>query len=229
VDGMSADSTKPFFSTQNLSADLNIGTSSMLGLNLRYQFNPKWAVRVGYSYFSYQQEDMNYKMLVNESNRYISKLFALKIGINTTHIDLFGEYSLGWKGKFRAVAGISYMPVKQYVVGIRLKDYLMFNEVLLGTEDVGSGLMTLRFATPFSAYLGVNLGKWRLFHNQVHFGFDLGAWYMGNYSNSTLAIEPGLVLKNNEDNIHIIEKNLNKAFYYQLYPNLNLRVAYSFH
>jgi hypothetical protein len=44
-----------------------------------------------------------------------------------------------------------------------------------------------------------------------------------------LHIDPALLLKSNEDNIGIIEQNLNNAFYYRLYPNLNFRIAYSFH
>ncbi|MEY4904310.1 MAG: hypothetical protein RLZZ292_2125 [Bacteroidota bacterium] len=226
---MNADTTKPFFKIQNLSIGVNFGTASMFGLDARYQLNPKWAVRVGYSYFSYQQEDMNYKMLVSESTRYISKIFALKTGINTTHIDLFGEYTLGWKGKFRAVAGLSYMPEKQYVVGIRLRDQLQFNDALLNPEDVGSALATFQFGSKISPYLGIGVGRLRLFHDQLHLGVDLGAWYMGSYSGSTLHIDPALLLKSNEDNIGIIEQNLNNAFYYRLYPNLNFRIAYLFH
>jgi hypothetical protein len=224
-----ADSTKPIFAKQNLSIGFNVGSASMYGLDARYQLTPKWAIRVGYSYFSYQKEDMDYKMLVSEANRYITKKFALQTEMNTTHIDFFGEYTLGWKGKFRAVAGLSYMPSKQYVVGIRLKDQIQFHDALLNSEDVGSALATFRFGSKVSPYLGIGLGHLRLFHDQVHLGVDLGAWYMGSYAGSTLHIDPALVLKSNEDNIGTIEQNLNNTFIYKLYPNLNFRIAYSFH
>jgi opacity protein-like surface antigen len=229
IQSMDADTTKPAFSIQQLSIGFNVGTASMLGLDLRYQWTPKWAVRLGYSYFSYQNENMDYTMLVNQANQNISKSFALETKINTTHIDLLGEYTLGWNGKFRAVAGLSYIPNKQYVVGIRLKDQWQFNDALLNPEDVGSAQATFRFGSKISPYLGIGLGRLRLFHDQVHLGLDLGAWYMGTYSGSTLEMVPALLLKSNEDNIGNIEQNLNNAFYYRLYPNLNLRIAYSFH
>lgn len=214
------------FSFQNASIGLNLGTSSFPGLDVSYQFHPQWSARLLFGYAKWRDSDMRYNIFLNQNKTFVSEELLMDAQFNATNFALLAEYQAAWDGRLRIVGGLGVMPFKQFVANLSADKQIQFGDAYLSPTDFGSAKMTLNFANKIAPYLGIGLGRLRS-ERTWNFSADLGMYYLGNYKNSTLEIQPGLIAKANEDNIMTIQDNLNSSLFWKIYPVLNLRLGYA--
>jgi hypothetical protein len=211
--------------TQKMAIGLNIGLLNAPGLDFSYQFTPRLGARIGYGYMGYSINDFTYTHLSTQSDgtpQTTAMLIDAKF--NMDNINLSGEYSFDKKGRFRLMAGAMIFPKKNVKIGGSLSNTLNFNELVITPEDIGSGILTLGYASKISPFVGLGIGR-LIPRKRLNLSFDMAVAYMGDYSVG-IDVKPGLLLERNKENAPIIERNLNAKIQNKILPTFNLRLAY---
>jgi hypothetical protein len=204
---------------------LNVGLFNAPGLDFAYQFAPRWAARISFGYMSHSITDYPYDYSTRQSDGTTrTTTFLIDGKLNMDNVNLSGEYNLGKKGRFRLMGGVMFFPKKNVQVGGSVNTSFKFNEIDVTPEDIGSGIVTLGYASKISPFIGFGVG--RLFpRKRLNLSFDLGVAYMGDFKVG-IDVDPGMITKRNEENAPVFERNLNKNIQNKLLPTGNLRLAY---
>jgi hypothetical protein len=217
--------TSPTFS-KNVSIGLNIGVTNGVGLDVAYRFAKHWAGKVAFNYADYAVKDYTYSYATtNPDGTKTTQKFSMDAGINLSNLGLNVEYSPGAKGRFKIVGGLSYYPTNTITASGEILTAIKFNDVVLNPEDLGSGDVTITNGSKVAPYLGFGFGR-TFPRKRLNISFDLGAHYKGDYK-VAINVNPGVILKENEENAAVLERNFNQLWYGKVWPLLNLRLAYS--
>jgi hypothetical protein len=204
------------------------GLVNVPGFDLAYKFRSHWTARLGYGYLDYHVN--NYKLDIKSTDAAgvtTSKSFSINAAVHFSNISGLVEYGVGPKGRFRLIAGAAYFPDKKLTASGELLSDFEFNSVSLQPSDFGSGGIEVGFAQKISPYLGIGIGR-STPRRRLNLSLDIGAYYLGNYR-VKINVNPGIILKENEENAAVLEKNLNAHFLYKVLPSGNLRLAYRLH
>jgi hypothetical protein len=221
-----APSTTTSTFSKNVSVGLNIGVTNGVGLDIAYRFAKHWAGKVAFNYADYAVKGYTYSYsTTNADGTKNNQTFSMDAGVNLSNLGLNIEYSPGAKGRFKLVGGLTYYPTNTITASARILTALKFNDVVLNPEDLGSGDVTVGFKQSIAPYLGMSFGR-TFPRKRLNVSFDLGAHYKGDYKVG-INVNPGAILKENEENAAVLERNLNQLPYGKIWPNLNLRLAYN--
>jgi hypothetical protein len=220
--GSATSSTATF--TKNVSVGLNIGLANGIGLDVAYRFSPHWAGKLGLNYAQYTQKGIEYSYQSTTNGTTTTQRMSFDAAVNISNLAATFEYTPGPKGRFKLIGGLTYFPQNTIDAGGQLLTTLKFNDVVLTPEDIGSGNVQIGFSQKISPYIGMGIGR-TFPRKRLNLSLDLGTQYKGDYK-VKINVKPGLLLKQNEDNAAILERNFNEKWYGHFFPVLNLRLAY---
>ncbi len=217
-------STYPFKKNE-IAVGLNIGVSNGLGLDVAYRFAKHWAGRLAFNYAKYTKEGYTYD--IESTNPDGTKNFqkiSFDAGVKLSNMALNAEFTPGSKGRFKLIGGLSFFPTNTITAGGELASTIKFNDVVLNPEDLGNGFVTIGFKQKIAPFLGMGFGR-TFPRKRLNVSFDMGAYYKGNYT-VDIKVNPGAILKKNEENAAILARNFNENWYQKVWPVMNLRLAY---
>ena len=216
--------TSPTF-TKNVAIGLNVGVTNGIGLDVAYRFARHWAGKLAINYADYAYNDYTYSYVnTNSDGTKTTQTFSMDAGVNLSNLGLNVEYSPGAKGRFKIVGGLSYFPTNTITASGEILTAIKFNDVVLNSEDLGSGDITITTGSKIAPYLGLGFGR-TFPRKRLNVSFDLGAQYKGDYK-VAINVNPGVILKENEENAAVLARNFNEKWYGKVWPVLNLRLAY---
>lgn len=222
------DSFKRADAVQHWSLGISGGLVSVPGFDLAYKFRSHWTARLGYGYLDYGVTNYKYDIKSTDAAGAVSsKTFLLNAAAHFSNISGLIEYGIGPKGRFRLIGGAAYFPKKNFTVSGEMLTEFELSAVTLRPSDLGSGGIEVGFAQKISPYLGFGIGRVTP-RRRLNLSLDFGAYYMGDYR-IKINVNPGIILKENEENGPIIERNLNARFSNKILPSGNLRLAYRLH
>ena len=209
--------------SKNVSVGINVGTG--VGLDVAYRFSKHWAAKLAYNHADYEKKGYTYDIVTtNPDGTKDTKKLSFDAAVKLSSIGVNFEYSPGPKGRFKLVGGLAYFPSNTVAVGGEVLTAIKFNDVVLNPEDIGGGVMTVGFSQPIAPYLGMGFGR-TFPRKRVNVSFDLGGQYKGDYT-VKLAVREGVILKQNEENAAVLQRNFNEKWYGKIWPVMNLRLAY---
>jgi hypothetical protein len=208
-----------------MAVGLNLGITNGIGVDFAYRFAKHWAGRLAYNYADYTKNDYPFSYTsTNTDGTKTTQNFAFDAAVKLSNIALNFEYLPGAKGKFKLLGGFSYFPTNTFTAAGELTSTIKFNDVILNPEDLGSGNVVIGFKQKISPFIGMGFGR-TFPRKRMNLSFDLGTYYKGDYK-VNINVNQGVILKQNEENAAIIERNLNAKWNQKLFPVLNFRLAY---
>jgi hypothetical protein len=219
------DSLKRSNAIRHLALGISAGFPNAPGLDLAYKFRSHWTARLGYGYLDYGVKNQTFSISsTDDAGITTSTSFLFSVAAHISNINGLLEYGLGQKGRFRLIAGAAYFPQKKITASVEMLSELKLSAVPLRSSDVGSGDIEIGYANKVSPYFGFGIGR-VIPRRRINLGLDFGAYYMGDYR-VKINVNPGFILKENEENAPIIERNLNAHSFYKILPSGNLRLSY---
>lgn len=217
-------STYPF-KKHEIAVGLNVGVSNGLGLDVAYRFAKHWAGRMAFNYAKYTKEGYTYDIVSTnpDGTKNLQKL-SFDAGVKLSNLALNAEFTPGSKGRFKLIGGLSFFPTNTITAGGELASTIKFNDVVLNPEDLGNGFVTIGFKQKVAPFLGMGFGR-TFPRKRINVSFDMGAYYKGDYT-VDIKVNPGAILKENEENGAILARNFNENWYQKVWPVMNLRLAY---
>lgn len=229
------DSLERANAVQHWSLGISAGVVSVPGFDVAYKFSSHWTARLGYGYLDYGVTNYTYNYNKSDAaGKVTSKSFLINAAAHLSNISGLIEYGVGPKGRFRLIGGAAYFPDKKLTASGELKSEFKFGAVTLQPSEVGSGGVEVGFAQKISPYLGFGIGR-STPRRRLNLSLDFGAYYMGDYriklnvEQESSAEKARILLKQNEENGAIIERNLNARFFNKVLPSANFRLAYRLH
>ena len=220
--GAASTTTTPTFA-KNVAIGVNVGTG--IGLDVAYRFSKHWAGKLAYNYADYEKKGYTYDIVTtNPDGTKDTKKLSFDAAVKLSSVGVNFEYSPGPKGRFKLVGGLAYFPSNTMAVGGEVLTAIKFNDVVLNPEDIGGGVITVGFSQPIAPYLGMGFGR-TFPRKRVNVSFDLGGQYKGDYT-VKIAVKEGVILKQNEENAAVLQRNFNEKWYGKIWPVINLRLAY---
>jgi hypothetical protein len=223
---MRFDSLKRMDAIKHLTLGISAGVTNVPGVDLAYKFRPHWTVRLGFGYLDYVKNNFITGVNTKDASGVdVSKSITANIAAHFSNISGLVEYGVGQKGRFRLIAGAAFFPQKTFTASGELLSNVQLNAVNLLPSDLGSGGFELSFAQKVSPFIGFGVGR-ATPRRRLNLSFDFGTYYMGDYRLKINVTQEGTLLRENEANGPIIERNLNARFRNKLLPSGNLRLAY---
>ncbi len=216
--------TQPMIKKE-IALGLNVGVTNGLGLDVAYRFAKHWTGRLAFNYARYTKENYTYEIASTnpDGTKNIQKV-SFDAGVKLSNFALNAEFTPGSKGRFKLIGGLSYYPTNTITVGGELASTIKFNDVVLNPEDLGNGFVTIGSKLKIAPFLGMGFGR-TIPRKRINVSFDMGAYYKGDYT-VDIKVNPGAILKENEENGAILARNFNENWYQKVWPVMNLRLAY---
>ena len=212
-------------SYQNVSIGLNAGISNGIGLDLAYRFSEHWAVKVGYNYADYTKNNYTYDIISRDSTGIKDiKTLSFDVYIKLSNMALNVEYYPKANGRLKFIGGLSYFFNNTITVGAQAISIIKVNDVLLNSDDIGSGTVQVGFNSKVSPFLGLGFGR-TFPRKRIGVNFDVGTYYKTNYK-VVIHVKPGIILDRNEENEAVLTRNFNEKWYGKFWPIINLRLTY---
>ena len=210
---------------KEIAVGINVGITNGIGLDVAYRFAKHWAGRLAYNYANYSKENYTYDIVSTnpDGTKNLQKL-SFDGGVKLSNLSINVEFTPGAKGRFKLLGGLSYYPTNTITVGGELASTVKFNDVQLNPEDLGNGFVTISNTQKVAPFLGMGFGR-TFPRKRVNVSFDMGAYYKGDYT-VDIHVNPGALLKENEENGAILARNFNQNWYNKVWPVMNLRLAY---
>jgi hypothetical protein len=219
------DSLKRMNAIKHLSVGLIAGVTNVPGVDLAYKFRPHWTVRLGFGYLDYAKNNFRTDITTKDATGTdVTKSFSASVAAHFSNVSGLLEYGVGYKGRFRLIAGAAVFPDKKLTASGELLSNVQLNAVSLVPSDLGSGGVEVGFVQKVSPYIGFGIGR-ATPRRRLNLSLDFGAYYMGDYQ-VKININQGVILKENETNGPIIERNLNARMRNKILPSGNLRISY---
>jgi hypothetical protein len=220
---MSSIPTLPKF-TKNVAVGLNVGLVNGVGLDVAYRFAKHLTAKFAVNYADYTQKDFRYTYTTTVNGIPTQQIISLDASVNLSNVALNLEYSPGRLGRFKLIGGLAYFPQNTLTVGGQTLSNIKFNDVILNSDDLGSGTIQVGFSQPISPFIGMGLGR-TFPRKRLNIGLDLGTQYKGDYT-VKINVKQGLLTKQNEENAVKLARNFNEKWYGHFFPVVNLRLAY---
>jgi hypothetical protein len=209
---------------RNISIGLNIGIINGIGIDAAYTFADHWAVKLAYNYADYTKHNYTYDIVLSEKNGVRDvKTLSFDAAIRLSNVALNVEYTPHIDGRFKLIGGFSYFYDNTITLGGQSLSIFKYNDVSLTPEDIGSGSVEVGFNSKVAPFIGLGFGK-TIPKKRVNVNFELGTYYKTPYK-VAIHVQPGILLKRNEENADVLTRNFNKRWYGKFFPVLNLRIA----
>ncbi len=211
---------------KNVSVGLNVGVSNGVGIDVAYRFAKHFAVKAGYNYADYTKKGYTYDIVTTNTTTGLkeTKTVSFDAGVKLSNLALNVEYMPGPKGRFKLIGGLAVFPDNTLTVGGQVLTAVKFNDVQLNPEDIGNGTIEVGFSQKVSPFIGMGFGR-TFPRKRMNISFDLGTYYKGEYR-VNIHVNPGVILKENEENAAVLQKNFNENPYGKFWPVMNLRLGY---
>jgi hypothetical protein len=209
---------------KSVAIGLNIGLPNGIGVDVAYRFSKHLAVKMAVNYADYAQKDIRYSYTTTVNGIPTQQVISMDASVNLSNAALNFEYSPGRLGRFRLIGGLAYFPKNTLIAGGQTLSNIKFNDVILNSDDIGSGTIQIGFSQPISPFIGMGLGR-TFPRKRLNIGLDLGTQYKGDYT-VKINVKQGLLTKQNEENAVKLARNFNEKWYGHFFPVVNLRLAY---
>ncbi len=196
------------------------GLPTGIGIGSAYRLKPRIITRISFHYADLKLTD--YKLSFNGAKA-SQQDFLFDVTVKQSHFAGFVDYCV--KPGFRLWGGLQYYLSNTIAVGGELSGIVKFNDVSLNSNDLGSGILTMGFKSFVTPSVGLGFGR-LIPKKRMALSLDVGAQYRGNYT-FEIQIKEGVLLKKNEENSKILERNFNKNWYQKIFPALQLRLSYN--
>jgi hypothetical protein len=201
------------------------GLSQVPGVDVAYQFAPKWQGRMGFGLMKF---NTSYEMLLTtkdlQTEAKTPKSVLIDASVRMSQVSAMVEYLPWLSGKIRLIGGLAWFPKKEVSASATLQNMSLGVIQNLTPEEMGRITVNLGFKSQVSPYLGVGFGK-LIPDKRFNISGEVGAYYLGDYKVKSIDVQEGVILKEAEQNAPILERNLNAKPKLKLYPNLNIRVG----
>ena len=221
-----APTAPPLTYAKNVSVGLNVGVSNGIGIDVAYRFAKHWAGKVAYNYADYTKKGYTYDIVSTNTTtgQKETKTVSFDAGVKLSNLAVNVEYMPGPKGRFKLIGGLSVFPNNTMTVGGQVLTAVRFNDVQLNPEDIGSGTIEVGFSQKIAPFIGMGFGR-TFPRKRMNISFDLGTYYKGDYR-VNIHVNPGVILKENEENAAVLQRNFNENPYGKFWPVMNLRLGY---
>lgn len=199
----------------SIAIGFNVGTKSVIGVDVAFQTAPNWVVKVGYNYLDWTLRDFSTNL------GFLSQYLSIDADVRFSNFEVLLEHRV-FNKKLGLVAGFGYFPVNHYKGKILLRDSVQFSETWWTPEELGAVGGSFSYKSPISPYVGISFGH-AIPKKQWGFSFNIGTYYKGRPD-----IE--IIGTNLLDNIKREEEALENAISsYRWMPMLSFRLAYKLH
>jgi hypothetical protein len=201
------------------SIGIGFGVMSVPSVQVQYRFLNRFIVQGSYDLAAY-----NIKNIVKEVAGYpISFDFSPRLSKWTAQV-FIQPLPVSW---LHLQAGVAIFPNKTLTTKITTSDTIRFAGITILPGAVGNTKLTLGYNTSISPYLGVALGR-PIPIRKHSVCFSAGAYYGGKFKLKTLEIDSPILTKENEENLPILERNLNRLpGHYRLIPDIKISWMYT--
>ena len=210
---------------KKISIGLNAGIPNGIGLDLAYRFADHWALKMGYNYADYTKNNYTYDITSRDTTGIKdTKTLSFDVSVKLSNLALNVEYYPKSNGRLKFIGGFSYFFNNTITVGAQAISIIKVNDVLLNSDDIGSGSVQVGFNSKVSPFLGLGFGR-TFPRKRIGVNFDIGTYYKTNYK-VVIHVKPGIILDRNEENETVLTRNFNEKWYGKFWPIINLRLTY---
>ena len=194
----------------------SIGTKNYIGADLLINIVSQLHVRLGYNRFEFDFEDVETSV-----SGFTNQDLSFTGTIQQSNVEVLFEWGI-LNGRVRFVGGPVITIDNVIQSDFRLTEDIQINDITIPAEEVGSGDVSVTHSFTVFPYVGIGFGRslpWRRFGVNL----DVGTYYKG-----TTQVQLGAtgLIRANEDNEDIINRNLRNEPVSSLWPVVSLRLAY---
>jgi hypothetical protein len=191
------------------------GTQAFIGVDIAAKVAPKFDVRLGYNFLSFDLALTNYAIQSGSDNRY-----NINTKFDMSALTLLGGYAPGKKERFRLTAGLGYFPQNRINGDFEVAQEVRFNDVTISPDEVGQAIWSYTYASKISPYVGITFGRVIARKSRLSFSCDLGSFYKGK---PDIEIDATGLLTENYRNEEVLERNLKSATWW---PVASMRLGF---
>jgi len=194
----------------------SIGTKNYIGADLLINIVSQLHVRLGYNRFEFEFDDVHTSV-----SGFANQDLSFTGTIQQNNVEVLFEWGI-LNGRVRFVGGPVITIDNEIQSDFRLTEDIQINDITIPAEEVGSGDVSVTHSFTVFPYVGIGFGRslpWRRFGVNL----DVGTYYKG-----TTQVRLGAtgLIRANEDNEDIINRNLRDEPVSSLWPVVSLRLAY---
>jgi hypothetical protein len=211
--------------TTKYSINLSLGLPTGIGIEATYRVNNRYNLR--YSFHNADLSITDYKFTFGSSgstSNSSNQALLFDVDARLSHFDLNVDYY--FFRKIRAFVGIGYYPINNVLIEGELADFIQYNDLKLNTTDLGKGSIRLGFSSHIVPNVGVGFER-NILNSRFKILLDIGAQYRGDYR-FKINVTEGALLKKNEENAAILERNFNSKWIQKIWPMLQMKFGCSF-
>jgi hypothetical protein len=209
---------------KSLSIGLNVGLVNGIGVDIAYRFREHWAAKMAYNYADYTKTGYTYDIVSTTITGIKDvKTLSFDAAIRLSNIALNVEYAPKPNGRFKLIGGLSYFYQNTITAGAQAISIFKVNDVPLTPEEIGSGSIEVGFNSKIAPFVGLGFGR-TFPQKRVNVSFELGTYYKTPYK-VAIHVQPGVFLKQNEENAATLTRNFNEKWYGKFFPVINMRIA----
>ena len=194
----------------------SIGTKNYIGADLLINIVSQLHVRLGYNRFEFDFDDVQTSV-----SGFTNQDLSFTGTIRQSNVEVLFEWGI-LDGLVRFVGGPVITIDNEIQSDFRLTEDIQINDITIPAAEVGSGDVAVTHSFKVFPYVGIGFGRslpWRRFGVNL----DVGTYYKG-----TTQVKLGAtgLIRANEDNEDIINRNLRDEPVSSLWPVVSLRLAY---
>lgn len=194
----------------------SIGTKNYIGADLLINVVSQLHVRLGYNRFEFDFEDVQTSV-----SGFTNQDLSFTGTIQQSNVEVLFEWGI-LNGLVRFVGGPVITIDNEIQSDFRLTEDIQINDITIPAAEVGSGDVAVTHSFKVFPYVGIGFGRslpWR----RLGVNLDVGTYYKG-----TTQVKLGAtgLIRANEDNEDIINRNLRDEPVSSLWPVVSFRLAY---
>lgn len=212
------------FNTKRYALGLNMGLPTGIGIEGAYRLSSRWGARAGFNFADLSVNQYKITFTSTSTGTLKKESFLIDLNIKMSQFPITFEFYPNGRDNFKILGGIQYIPVNKISVSGQLDSIVKFNDVPISSSDLGSGTVTMSFSLNVVPFLGIGFGR-TFPEKRFSFGCDISASYRNEYR-FFINVKQGIILKSNEENSTVLERNFNHSWYQKIWPMLNIRLSY---
>lgn len=215
-DGAFEITTTPTRYRKAIGIGLSAGTNAIAGLDLTFDFIPKFNFRLAYNRLQF---DINTFTIETADFGVSDQTILADLTSNLSSIAVLADYGINERENIRIIAGLYVGLDNAIQLSGAAEQSLQFNDYEIPAEDVGTLQIAYASDLPVFPYLGIGIGRSVPFR-RLNANLEIGAFYRGS---PQINVTGTGLLAANEVNSTPLSENLSS---FQFHPSVAVRIAY---